>query len=286
MLNKHNNIIIILKSTSNGSKLFCLKLSQRYAPNILYYLSKQTSGFLRNSHVLAELLVDVLVHLLELLDGGLHAVLVRVYELHAVELVDGLEVLLLEAVEVDAVLDGAGAQLVEAAYVAHHQARLHERTVLVVRREAVLLQEALFDDLARLDDELLVVAQGVEAHELRRLLQADLVLQKLAQLVAEREELLVGLVEPAGERVDAARVGERPVDGREVLALREVLGERPEDLHDLQRVHGDGVGEITALRRDGADDGDGALPGLSVVQPEAADAARALVELRKPGREV
>jgi hypothetical protein len=108
-------------------------------------------------------------------------------------------------------------------------------------------------------------------------------LEDVARDVAELAELFVDRVEKGAERAHLLGLGNVPVDGGEVLALRELLVEAPEDLHDAERRGGDGVGEVAAGGRDGADDGDGSL---ALGRAEAAREARALLEAREARAEV
>ena len=61
--------------------------------------------------------------------------------------------------------------------------------------------------------------------------------------------------------------------------LRQLLVEAPEDLDDVEGGRGDRVGEVSAGRRDGADDGDAAVPDR--LGAGAGHLARALVEGRR-----
>jgi hypothetical protein len=59
----------------------------------------------------------------------------------------------------------------------------------------------------------------------------------------------------AGERREDVllRVRDVPVDGREMLALSELLVQSPEDLNDTERCRRDRVREVTTGRRDAAE---------------------------------
>eukprot|EP00760_Papus_ankaliazontas_P029145 PhM_4_TR4148/c1_g1_i1/m.22013 len=182
-----------------------------------------------------------------------------------------------------ALADGLLRLLVVGRNVANHPHRLVQGAVLVVLGEGVLLEELLADHAGELEHDLVILAERVLAHELHDLGQVVLALQDLGDDGAEADELGVDRVEEGLERLDVLGVRDQPVDGREVLALRELLVKAPEDLHDAERGRRDGVGEVTTRGRDGADNRDGALAGG---RAEAAHATGALVEGGQTGAEV
>mmetsp|Transcript_40100 Transcript_40100/g.123888 ORF Transcript_40100/g.123888 Transcript_40100/m.123888 type:complete len:654 (-) Transcript_40100:17-1978(-) len=179
--------------------------------------------------------------------------------------------------------DGLLRLLVEGDDVAEHPHGLVQRAVLVVLGEGVLLEELLADHLGGLEDDLVRLGQRVLADELHDLLQLLLALEDLGDDGAQAEVLGVELAEVRLEALEVLGVRDEPVDGREVLTLREALLEAPEDLDDGERGGRDGVGEVTTRGRHGADDGDGTA---AARRAEARDAAGALVEGGEAGTEV
>ena len=113
--------------------------------------------------------------------------------------------------------------------------------------------------------------------------QVLLFLQDLLALGAQRHELGEVLLVVVVEGAHVLAVAEQPVDGRKVLALGELLVQTPEDLHNVERGRGDRIGEVTAGRRDGAHNGDGAL---ACRIADALDATGALVERGETRRQV
>ena len=110
-----------------------------------------------------------------------------------------------------------------------------------------------------------------------------LLLEDVARDVAEVGELGVLLVEVGAQHAHVLGVGDVPVDGREVLALRELLVEAPEHLDDAERRGRHGVGEVAAGRAHCSDDSHAPL---ALGRPEAPREAGALVEaLRRGGRQ-
>mmetsp|Transcript_22668 Transcript_22668/g.28037 ORF Transcript_22668/g.28037 Transcript_22668/m.28037 type:complete len:203 (-) Transcript_22668:154-762(-) len=128
-----------------------------------------------------------------------------------------------------------------------------------MRREAVLSEVIVADDLGNLKNELVRLSKRILADELHDLGQVILRLEKLTHDGAHGRKLReVGLV----PRVESARVlgvRDEPVDRGEVLTLRKLLVKAPEDLDDAKRGGADGVGEIATGWGDGTDNGDGAV---------------------------
>mmetsp|Transcript_35117 Transcript_35117/g.87523 ORF Transcript_35117/g.87523 Transcript_35117/m.87523 type:complete len:342 (+) Transcript_35117:341-1366(+) len=156
------------------------------------------------------------------------------------------------------VLDGLDAEGVEEDDVAHHAHRLVEGAHLVVGREAVLRQEVVLDDLGDLEAKLVRLGQRVLADQLHDLGEVVLRLQDLLHARAHRDEFRVELCVEGLECAVVLAVRDEPVERGEVLALRQLLVEAPEDLNDAERGRAHWVGEVATGRRDGADDGNGA----------------------------
>jgi len=181
------------------------------------------------------------------------------------------------------VLDGLLGEVIELDDVGHHPHRLVEGADAVVLGEAVLLQVVVLDDLGDLEDELVRLGKRVLADELHDLGEVVLGLQDLLDDGAHRRKLgVVGLV-PRIERAQVLRVGEQPVERREVLALRELLVEAPEDLDDAEGGGADGVGEVTTGRRHRTHDRDRARARR---RAREGGLARALVERGEARAEV
>jgi len=82
-------------------------------------------------------------------------------------------------------------------------------------------------------------------------------------------------VEVGLEHTHVLGIGDGPVEGREVLALRQLLVEAPKHLHDGEGGGGDGVGEVAAWGRHSAYDGHGAF---TVRRAQGLDTTSTLVE--------
>mmetsp|Transcript_8655 Transcript_8655/g.14936 ORF Transcript_8655/g.14936 Transcript_8655/m.14936 type:complete len:548 (+) Transcript_8655:633-2276(+) len=159
--------------------------------------------------------------------------------------------------------------------VAHHPRTLVERAVLVVRRVGVLGEEVLANNLGDFQRDLVRFRQRVLAHKLHDFVEVLLLLQDLPELGAQVNEVRVVRVVVCLQCLGVLGVADEPVDGREVLALSELLVEPPEHLDNAEGGGSDGVGEITTGGGDSADDGDGAVA-LGIA--DAADLAGTLVE--------
>jgi len=148
--------------------------------------------------------------------------------------------------------------------------------------ERVLLEVRLAQVAGDLQGELLVVGEGVLPDELDDLLQLSLLVEHVDRPLALLRPVVGDFVlEPRVELILVQRVRLVPVDRREVAPFRQVRVERPERLHDAQRVLGDRLGEVTAGRRHRADRRDGPFRPVDVLE-----VAGALVELRETGGEV
>jgi hypothetical protein len=134
-----------------------------------------------------------------------------------------------------------------------------------------------------LKDSLLVLGERVSADELHDFSKLVFVLKDLADGLTEAHELGVNLSVVLAQ--DSVVVGERdvPVDRGEVLALRQLLVQAPENLHDSQGGRGNGVREVTTGGRHGTNDGDRAL---TIGGAEASNSTSALVELGELGTKV
>mmetsp|Transcript_16908 Transcript_16908/g.42446 ORF Transcript_16908/g.42446 Transcript_16908/m.42446 type:complete len:669 (+) Transcript_16908:112-2118(+) len=214
-----------------------------------------------------------------------------VLELHAGQLVHEVAHAGLDDVERDpagvaasaGLLHRAVGQVVEQDHVLEHEHRLVEGAVLVVLGERVLLQVVLLDQAGGLQDDLVALRQRVLAHQLHDLVQPVLLGQNVTRHAAHVGKLGVEALVEGLQGLVVLGVGNHPVHRGEMLPLRQLLVQAPEDLHDTQRGGGDRVGEITAGRGHGAHDSDGALAAGAA---QALDAAGALVEAGQAGAEV
>ena len=126
--------------------------------------------------------------------------------------------------------------------------------------EGVLLKEAQADDSGDFQRQLLVVRKDVVSDQLHDLHQAALLVQNGNQLVSVVDEIRTHVV-----RVPACQIGQilavagKPVDGREVSGIGQVLVQSPEAADETLGVLGNGLGEVAALRGNGADDGNASL---------------------------
>ena len=143
--------------------------------------------------------------------------------------------------------------------------------------ERVLLQEAEADDTRDLKRQLLVIRQYVGTDQLDRLIQLVLCVQDRDDLCSVGNELRIDmLLIPRTHIPDILGVRLHPVDGRIMACISERLVESPEAAHETLRVHSNRLGEITALRRDSADDRYGALQAV-----QCRDHAGSLVKCRQ-----
>eukprot|EP00754_Rhynchopus_humris_P024968 Rhum_TRINITY_DN14924_c11_g1::Rhum_TRINITY_DN14924_c11_g1_i2::g.129085::m.129085 len=193
--------------------------------------------------------------------------------------------------------------VVEADDAPHHPHRLVQRAEPVVRGVGVLLQEVRLDHLTDVDGDLVLLTQRVLADQLHDLGQVLVLLEERRDgdlhggevghgegilrrtLGLEHLPVLLGtvLLVVRLKRLRVLRVGDGPVQGREMLTLRKLLVESPEDLHNAERGRRHRVGEVTTRRRHGSHHGDGSLPRRLA---EALHAARTLVEGRETGTQV
>lgn len=139
--------------------------------------------------------------------------------------------------------------VVERDEVAQHRARLVERAEAIVLAHAVLLQEVVLEHARNLERDLVVLAKRALADELHDLREVLLLLQDLLRLRAQLDEPGLCRLVVRLEHLRVFRVRERPVDGGEVLPLRELLVETPEHLDDTERGRSNGVREVTTRRR-------------------------------------
>ena len=112
---------------------------------------------------------------------------------------------------------------------------------------------------AYLEDGLLIIGQGVLTDKLHDFGQLIFLLEDSLQGFTQAHELGLGLRVVFAEH--SVVVGELnvPVHRGEMLSLRQLLIQAPEDLHDGEGGGGDGIGEITTGWGHGTDDGDGTL---------------------------
>ena len=108
-------------------------------------------------------------------------------------------------------------------------------------------------------------------------------MQNLPRLCAQGKKLGIRLFVEGFERVVVFAVRDEPVDGREVLALRQLLVQAPEHLHDAQRRARHGIGKVPTRRGHRADDRHRTFPARGT---EALDSPGSLVEARQPGAQV
>ena len=145
--------------------------------------------------------------------------------------------------------------------------------------KGVLLQEVLTQRLRGLQRHALLGAKSVHTHQLYDLLQLTFHLQDAHDLLCFPAPIGGDvLFKPRGQTVVVERIGIQPVDRREVATVGKRGIQAPEHLDDTQRCLSHGLGDITALRRNGTD---GGQRPLAAVTADADDLARALVELRK-----
>lgn len=134
--------------------------------------------------------------------------------------------------------------------VLQHRARLVERTITIVLAHSVLLQEVIFEHSGDLQRDLVSLAQRALSDQLHNFGQIIFLLQDLLGLVAVGYEPRVSRLVVGFKDLDVFRVRYVPVDGREVLPLRELLVQSPEDLDNTKSSSCDGVREITTRGRD------------------------------------
>lgn len=127
-----------------------------------------------------------------------------------------------------------------------HPARLIERAIPVILANSVLLQEVVLQHPRHLQRDLVWLPKSGLSDELHDLGEVLLLLEDLFGLGAEVDEAGLVLVVVGLEDLGVFGVGDGPVDGGEMFALGELFIEAPEDLNDVERGGGDGVGEISS----------------------------------------
>ena len=181
------------------------------------------------------------------------------------------------------VLDGPLAVVVKGDDGAQHADGLGERAREVVVGERVLLEEVFPDDFRHFHHHFLVFGQGLFPHQLHDFAQGIFELQNFTGGVPEHAVLLLDPVEVRLEDPHVLGVGNQPVQGREVLALRELLVQAPKHLHDAQSSRGHRVAEVAPRRGHCPHHRHGAL---ALRGPQALHPPRALVERRQPRAQV
>ena len=125
-------------------------------------------------------------------------------------------------------------------------------------------------------DHALFLGKRVDADEADDFLELVFVFKQRHRFRAVDAPLSVVEAVPVfAELLRVERVAVEPVDRREVALVGELRVEAPEDLRDAERVLRYRLGKVAARRRNGSDDGDGAL---APVLAEAYRTARSFVE--------
>mmetsp|Transcript_12432 Transcript_12432/g.30395 ORF Transcript_12432/g.30395 Transcript_12432/m.30395 type:complete len:298 (+) Transcript_12432:122-1015(+) len=159
-----------------------------------------------------------------------------------------------------------------------HAHGLGEGTGEVVLREGVLGEEILANELGDLHDHLLILGQRFLPDELHDLGEVVLLLENVARLITQVGITRIHVVKVRLQHLHVLGVGNEPVEGRKVLALRQLLVQAPKHLHDGQRGGRDGIGKVPSGGGHGPHDGDSAL---AIGRAQARDAAGALVKCRE-----
>ena len=101
-----------------------------------------------------------------------------------------------------------------------HADGLGQRAHVIVLGEGILVEEIFDDDIGQVHDDLLILRQGLLAHQLHDLLQVVLLGEDFLGAVLEAGVgFVVVLVEEGFQHAHVLGVGDVPVDRREVLAL-------------------------------------------------------------------
>mmetsp|Transcript_20297 Transcript_20297/g.52646 ORF Transcript_20297/g.52646 Transcript_20297/m.52646 type:complete len:204 (-) Transcript_20297:828-1439(-) len=174
-------------------------------------------------------------------------------------------------------------RVVEVDKILDHAHGLVERAELIVRRHAVLLEEVVLEVLGHLKRDLVCLGERPFADELHNLGEVVLGLHDVLDLVTAGGKLWELTIVEVFKSPAVLGVTNEPVDRWEVLALRELLVEPPEHLHDTEGGRRDRVGEVTTWRRHGTDNRNRAS---LLGRAEALDLAGTLVERGKAGPEV
>mmetsp|Transcript_25331 Transcript_25331/g.55727 ORF Transcript_25331/g.55727 Transcript_25331/m.55727 type:complete len:246 (-) Transcript_25331:1076-1813(-) len=161
----------------------------------------------------------------------------------------------------------------------HHTDGFDQWASEVVIRKAVLLQEILTNDLGHFQCHLLILGQGILPDQLHDLLQVVLHLEHFAHALLQRPVLRVEiLLEIRLQSPDILGERDVPIDRRKVLALRKLLVQSPEHLHNRQSGGSHRISEITARRRHGAHDRDRPL---TIGAAQARHTSCSLIERRQ-----
>merc|ERR1712099_57517 len=186
------------------------------------------------------------------------------FELHVGDLLDDILHGIVDRVPANFVLTGELRHcllrcIVEANDDLHHPNCLCQWAQHIVVGEAILLQEVFADDLGDLESALLILGERILTDELYDLLQIIFLLQDFLHLLLQHAVFSIVLFEVRLQDADVLGEGDVPIDGREVLALCELLVQTPENLHDAQCGGSHWVCEISSWGRDSTDDCDGPL---------------------------
>mmetsp|Transcript_7659 Transcript_7659/g.13558 ORF Transcript_7659/g.13558 Transcript_7659/m.13558 type:complete len:224 (-) Transcript_7659:194-865(-) len=127
----------------------------------------------------------------------------------------------------------------------HHTDGLCQWAHEIVVSEAILLQEVLSDDLCHFQSAFLILGQGVLADKLHDFLKIILLLQDFLHLLLQHAVLCVILLKVRLQDSNVLGEGDVPIHRWEMLSLRELFVQAPEDLHDAQSCRGHRVCEVT-----------------------------------------
>mmetsp|Transcript_9950 Transcript_9950/g.60837 ORF Transcript_9950/g.60837 Transcript_9950/m.60837 type:complete len:332 (+) Transcript_9950:856-1851(+) len=155
---------------------------------------------------------------------------------------------------------GLPCQTMERQHVPEHPHALVKRAELIVRGEAVLLEEVLLEETCRFQGHLIPLCERVFPHQLHELVQLVLLLQYLSCFCAQRDEFRVKALIKGLQGPVVLRIGKQPVHARKVLALCQLLVQPPKHLDDAECCCGYWVRKVSSGWADGADDRHAAFP--------------------------
>jgi hypothetical protein len=167
--------------------------------------------------------------------------------------------------------------------VTKHPNSLVEWAVLIVAGETVLLEEVITEETSNLKSNLIRLSERVLTDELDDFGKIFFLLKNLVGTSTKGDELGVKVLIEGLEGLQVTGVGQKPVDGGEMLTLGKTLLKTPENLNNVKGLRSNGLGEITTRGGDGTDNGDGTN---TLGASDAANLTGTLVEGSKTSSQV
>mmetsp|Transcript_13758 Transcript_13758/g.21366 ORF Transcript_13758/g.21366 Transcript_13758/m.21366 type:complete len:645 (-) Transcript_13758:325-2259(-) len=150
-------------------------------------------------------------------------------------------------------------QIVIAANILQHPNTLVKGAETIIRRETVLGQEIVLDNLGDLKSQFILIRQRIFSNQLHNLHLLILDLKNFSSLGTKIRESRVVLLEEAFKRLQGLSPRVQPIHRRKMFSLSKFLVQPPEALHNSKSRGSDRVSEITTRGGDSTDDGDGTM---------------------------